>query len=216
MTARVLPLTTLAHGALRLEPLRPDHLPALHRALARPEVFAGGWGGGAAALTPERAADPDAFAAWFLDYVPHRAGLTYVVVRVPDGEPAVALDAVPEVVGTTSYGHVDLACESLHVGWTAYAPSVWGTTVNPACKLMLLEHAFASGFHRVQIQADARNDRSRAAISRLGGTFEGVLRRTNPRADGTWRDTAVYSVLAPEWPAVQAGLRARLVPVDLR
>ncbi|HCX84901.1 MAG TPA: N-acetyltransferase, partial [Micrococcales bacterium] len=72
------------------------------------------------------------------------------------------------------------------------------------------------GFHRVQIQADARNDRSRAAISRLGGTFEGVLRRTNPRADGTWRDTAVYSVLAPEWPAVQAGLRARLVPVDLR
>lgn len=198
MTAQPLPAVALEGHGVRLEPLAPMHLPALHHALAEPAVFAGGWGGGAAALTPHLVGDPEAFGSWLLRYLPGQRGVSYAVVHGDD------------VVGTTTLGHIDPATESLHVGWTAYAPRVWGTPVNPACKLLLLGHAFECGYWRVQIQADARNERSRAAITRLGAQFEGVLRRTQPRADGTWRDTAVYSVLREEWPAVRAGLLARV------
>lgn len=76
--------------------------------------------------------------------------------------------------------------------------------------VMLLGLAFDSGFGRVKIQADAANERSRAAIAGIGAAFEGVLRRDKIRADGTWRDTAVYSVIVDEWPVVRAHLEQRL------
>src|SRR5690606_34220886 len=102
------------------------------------------------------------------------------------------------------------ANEGAHIGWTAYDPRVWGTAVNAEAKLLLLGVAFEHGFSRVKLQADAANVRSRAAITRLGATFEGVLRHDRRRADGSWRDTAVYSILVGEWPAVRAALQARL------
>ena len=114
------------------------------------------------------------------------------------------------MVGTSTLADVDLKNETVQLGWTAYSPSVWGTAVNAESKLLLLGHAFDAGFGRVSLQADSRNARSRAAIEKLGGVFEGVLRRDRLRADGTWRDTAVYSILATEWPEVRAGLRGRL------
>ena len=82
--------------------------------------------------------------------------------------------------------------------------------MNPEAKLLMLGEAFDHGFGRVKLQADALNDRSRAAILKLGAKFEGIVRRDRLRADGTWRDTAVYSILIDEWPAVRAGLEARL------
>ena len=101
--------------------------------------------------------------------------------------------------------------ERVHLGWTAYDPCVWGTAVNVECKLLLLRHAFEDcGFGRVKIQTDAVNARSQAAIERLGAVREGVLRRHARRADGTFRDTVVFSVLAAEWPDVAEGLRRRL------
>ena len=83
--------------------------------------------------------------------------------------------------------------------------------MNPECKLLLLGHAFDDcGFGRVKIQTDLINLRSQAAIAKLGATREGVLRRHMRRADGTWRDTVVFSVIVDEWPTVRAGLHARL------
>jgi RimJ/RimL family protein N-acetyltransferase len=82
--------------------------------------------------------------------------------------------------------------------------------VNPEAKLLLLGLAFDLGFGRVKIQADAVNARSRAAIAKLGAQFEGISRRDRLRADGSFRDTAIYSVIVDEWPAVRAGLEARL------
>ena len=76
--------------------------------------------------------------------------------------------------------------------------------------MLLLGFAFDSGYNRVRIQADAINERSRAAILRLGATFEGIQRKHQLRADGSWRDTAVYSVIDSDWPAVKAGLLERL------
>ena len=114
------------------------------------------------------------------------------------------------VVGTSSLGDVDLENERIHLGWTMYGSRWWGTQVNPECKLLLLGHAFDCGFGRVKIQTDAVNLRSQAAIAKLGATREGVLRRHTTRADGSFRDSVVFSVLAQEWPSVRTGLEQRL------
>ena len=168
---------------ISLTPYADADIPELERALRRPEVFAGGYGGGPAGLP----ADAEAFAAFASGYYSGGTDAMPFTVRLEGG---------PDhgtVVGATKLGDLELANESAHIGWTAYDPRVWGTAVNPEAKLL-----------------DARNDRSRAAILKLGATFEGITRRHVPRADGSWRDSAVYSVIVDEWPAVRAGLESRL------
>lgn len=136
------------------------------------------------------------------------AGRTAYTIRlVADGD----LGPAGTIVGTSSLGDVDLVREHVHLGWTMYGSRWWGTAVNPESKLLLLEHAFDTcGFGRVRIQTDVINARSRAAILKLGATLEGITRRDVRRADGTWRDTAVHSILVDEWPRVREGLLARL------
>jgi RimJ/RimL family protein N-acetyltransferase len=115
------------------------------------------------------------------------------------------------LVGTSSYGDVDLTRHSGHIGWTLYGTQWWGMEVNPEAKLLLLTEAFeVLGHGRVKIQTDVLNTRSQAAIAKLGAVREGVLRRETIREDGTWRDTVVFSVIVDEWPRVKAGLKARL------
>jgi RimJ/RimL family protein N-acetyltransferase len=135
------------------------------------------------------------------------AGRTAYTVRLT-GEGG--LGEAGTVVGTSSLGDVDLHNERIHLGWTMYGSRWWGSQVNPECKLLLLGHAFDCGFGRVKIQTDAVNLRSQAAIAKLGATREGVLRRHTKRADGSFRDSVVFSVLAQEWPSVRAGLEQRL------
>jgi RimJ/RimL family protein N-acetyltransferase len=132
----------------------------------------------------------------------------YVVRSLDAGNPRDG-----RVIGTTSLGDIDVANERAHLGWTAYAPEVWGTSVNPECKLLLLWHCFEHcGLMRVKIQTDAINVRSQAAIAKLGATREGVARRHMKRADGSWRDSVIFSVIADDWPTVKAGLESRLSP----
>ncbi len=115
------------------------------------------------------------------------------------------------VVGTTSYLEVVPSDARGEIGSTTYARDVWGTAVNPECKLLLLEYAFdLLGWGRVQLKTDIRNSRSQQAIARLGATYEGVLRRYQRRADGSVRDTVLFSIVREEWPQVRDGLRARL------
>ena len=115
------------------------------------------------------------------------------------------------VVGTTSYLEVSPVDARLEIGFTLYTPVVWGTSVNPECKLLLMTGAFeVSGMGRVQLKTDIRNVRSQEAIARLGATKEGVLRQYQRRQDDSVRDTVMYSVVADEWPAVKAGLLERL------
>jgi len=114
------------------------------------------------------------------------------------------------VLGTSSYLEVSPGDARLEVGATGYFPAVWGSAVNPASKLLLLGLAF-EGLHvgRVQLKTDVRNTRSQRAIARLGAVREGVLRHYQRRADGTVRDTVVFSVTAEQWPGVRRGLLAR-------
>lgn len=123
---------------------------------------------------------------------------------VPGGEAG-------DVVGWTSFLDVSVPDSRLEVGSTSYARPVWGSLVNPECKLLLLGHAFDDlGFGRVQLKTDIKNWRSQDAIARLGAAREGVLRRYQRRVDGTVRHTVMYSITSEEWPTVRAGLLERL------
>ncbi len=184
---------------VRLEPLRPDHLPALFVAIGHPIIFAGGFGGGPAGYSETEAG----FIAWAERYFQWEGGNPYAIFVV--GGPH-----DDQLVGVSTLGDFEPEHESAHLGWTAYDPRVWGTAVNAETKLLLFGLAFDSGFGRVKIQADAMNTRSRAAIEGIGATFEGILRRHRQRADGSWRDTVLSSVIVDEWPTVRAGLERRL------
>ncbi|MDP1876603.1 MAG: GNAT family protein [Actinomycetota bacterium] len=115
-----------------------------------------------------------------------------------------------QVVGTTSFLEASAVDARLEIGFTLYARDAWGTSVNPECKLLLLQWAFEHGFGRVQLKTDIRNARSQQAIARLGARYEGVLRRYQRRSDGSIRDTVLFSVTVEDWPDVRAGLEHRL------
>jgi RimJ/RimL family protein N-acetyltransferase len=115
------------------------------------------------------------------------------------------------VVGTSSYLDVVVGDARLEIGATAYRRDVWGSAVNPDSKLMLLGYAFDE-LHvgRVALKTDVRNTRSQRAIARLGARHEGTLGRFQRRADGTVRDTVLFSVLAEDWPDVRDRLHSRV------
>lgn len=153
----------------------------------------------------ERPRSPGGWRQW-IEIARREDRMMYVVRRIGAGEPPDG-----RVVGTTSLGDIDLVNEKCHLGWTAYSPTEWGTSVNPECKLLLFWHAFEHcGFGRVKLRTDSVNARSQAAIAKLGATREGVARRHLKRADGTWRDSVIYSVIIDDWPQVKAGLERRL------
>lgn len=195
---------------ISLEPLTRELVPELFAAIGHPQIFAGGYGGGPAAYRSTL----DGFAEFASSYYAWDAANVHAVRLV--GGPHDGL-----LVGTSTLGDFDLKLGYAHLGWTAYDPRVWGTAVNAEAKLLILGSAFDNGFERVKIQADVLNTRSRAAIAKLGATFEGVARHDMRRADGVWRDSAIFSILRDEWPGVRQGLLARLEsrgdePVELR
>ncbi len=122
----------------------------------------------------------------------------------------IALDT-GRAVGSTRFGDIDVPSERVEIGWTFLAPSRWRTAINSEAKLLQLRYAFDDlGAGRVGLKTDARNLRSQAAIERLGGVREGVLRRHMRLPDGFIRDSVYYSILRDEWPAVRDRLEVRL------
>jgi RimJ/RimL family protein N-acetyltransferase len=191
----------LVGDVVRLDRFVADDIGQLFAAIDDERVYAAGFGGGPGG----RPATVEQMRERWTKAAPQR--VAYVVRLTRDSE----LGAEGTVVGTTSLGDVDLANERVHLGWTGYAPSVWGTVVNPSCKFLMLRHAFEDcGFNRVKIQTSLVNTRSQAAIAKLGATREGVLRRHIKQPDGSWRDTVVFSILADEWPDVRNGLLDRI------
>jgi N-acetyltransferase len=155
---------------------------------------------------PFRVSDPASYAGFLggrmaSGWVPWVVRLRVAYAGLPAGA----------VAGTSSYLDVSVGDARLEIGATAYRHDVWATAVNPDTKLLLLRYAFEE-LHagRVQLKTDVRNTRSQRAIARLGARYEGTLGRYQRRADGTVRDTAMFSVLAEDWPGVRDGLRNRL------
>ena len=198
---------------VRLEPLTLAHVPALDAAASEDRA------------TYDWTPVPDGEAA-HRRYVEnmiseHAAGtrLGFATVRLADDRPTDDRPADDRVVGTTSYldpqrwpgggGRLD----SIEIGSTWIGASAQRTVVNTEAKLLMLAHAFdVMAVHRVVLNTDARNERSRAAIARIGARFEGVLHGFRYGVEGTPRDTATFAIPARDWPAVRARLEARLTP----
>lgn len=115
-----------------------------------------------------------------------------------------------ELVGMSSYIDIQPANRAVEIGTTYYRPDARGGAVNPAAKRLLLDHAFACGVDRVAFKVDDRNQRSQAAMTKLGAVREGVLRHDLITWTGHVRSSVVFSVLAQDWPAIRARLDARL------
>ncbi len=155
---------------------------------------------------PFRVAGPDDYAQFLRGRL--QAAQYPWVVRLRVGQGGLPPGTV---VGTTSYLDISVANARLEIGGTVYRHDVWGSAVNPDAKLLLLGYAFDE-LHvgRVQFKTDVRNIRSQRAIARLGARYEGTLGRHHRRADGTVRDSVLFSVLAEDWPRVRDGLQTRL------
>jgi N-acetyltransferase len=193
----------LTGRSVRLDPLALEHVPALAAAASEDRS------------TYDWTTVPDGEAAHHR-YVEnmiseHAAGnrLAFATVRRDDDR----------VVGTTSFldpqrwpgggGKLD----SIEIGSTWIGASAQRTVVNTEAKLLMLVHAFdVLGVNRVVLNTDARNERSRNAIARIGATFEGVLHGFRYGVEGTPRDTATFAIPVREWPDVRARLEARLNP----
>lgn len=125
---------------------------------------------------------------------------------------AVRSTTTSRVVGMTTYLNVEAANRRLEIGNTWYAKSAQRTALNTQAKWLLLTHAFDKlDCIAVEFRTHYHNRQSRRAIERLGAKLDGVLRNHRVMADGSLRDTCVYSIVASEWPTVRLLLNANLV-----
>lgn len=184
---------TLHNAHVRLEPLTEAHREPL-RAPAMADAATWRW------WPRDMMGDGwDAQFDWQLGE--HAAGRWMLhAVIAPDGS----------AVGQSCYLNARAEHRGVEIGGTWYGPAARGTAINPAAKRLLLGHAFDSGAERVELKTDAMNAASRAAMLKMGASFEGIHRRHMLRPDGSWRDTAWFSVIREEWPQVRDGLDARL------
>ena len=121
--------------------------------------------------------------------------------------PFTVFDASGRIAGMTTYMNIDATNQRVEIGSTWLAQRVQRTALNTECKLMLMTHAFETlACIAVEFRTHRLNTQSRRAIERLGAQLDGMLRAHQRAADGTLRDTAVYSVTAAEWPTVKAHL----------
>jgi N-acetyltransferase len=194
---------------VRLEPLGLDHARALLAAASGPRETYG--------FTTVPVDEP--------------AMLRYIDAALRDQEAGRALPfatvakATGRVVGSTRFGNIEFWAwpsgnahqrgpdlpDVAEIGWTWLEADAQRTPINTEAKLLMLTHAFeAWRVHRVSLMTDARNERSRRAILRVGARFDGVIRAQRPGSDGMIRDTAAFSILESEWPTVKRQLQSRL------
>ncbi len=197
-TSPILTCGALAGNIVRLEPLSPEHVPGLQMAAE-----------GAATSPFATVPAPETVE----DYVAHSLARRDTGAYAPFAQVEVATG---RVVGHTAYltprWMPDGRLFAVEVGSSWLSPTVRGTAVNPAAKLLLLAQALEDwGVDRVDIKTDARNEVARGAIAALGATFEGVLRAWQPSLapgeEGRTRDTAMFAITPQQWP----GVRTRLV-----
>jgi RimJ/RimL family protein N-acetyltransferase len=185
---------TLRGRHVQLEPLRPEHAEGLRAAASDGRLWE---------LTYTNVPEPADVEAWLEAALAKQAAGEQLAftVRAADGR----------IVGSTRYYELLPDTPRLCIGYTWYARSVQRTGLNTEAKRLLLGHAFevlrcaSVGFHTSTL-----NLASRAAIARLGAREEGILRQHLRHRDGSLRDSVCFSILDHEWPAVKAGLQAKL------
>lgn len=170
----------MAAGNLAIEPLAEPHRAPLKAACAKDREI---WSIYATSY------DPDHFDASFDALLAKPAGRSFALVL--DGK----------LAGMSSYIGIDLDRMVLEIGSTYYVPAVRGTGFNERVKALMIGRAINCGFRRIEFRVDARNVRSQAAMAKIGGMREGVLRADRITWTGHVRDTVLFSILAEEWRA---------------
>jgi N-acetyltransferase len=186
---------TLEGAHVRLEPLTRAHLAGLAEVGLDEELWR--W-------IPMPVRTPEEMAA-------------YIETAVNEQERGVALPfAIVEqvtgrAIGSTRYGNIERTHHRVEIGWTWVARQWQRTAINTEAKYLLLRHAFESlGCKRVELKTDSLNEKSRAAILRIGAKEEGIFRNHMITSSGRIRHTVYFSVIDSEWPAVKASLEAKL------
>lgn len=191
MISRWVEPVVLTGTRARLAPLDASHRDGLLAAATNPAIWR---------YMPARLDQPAALDAWIAAANAEReagASLVFAIVDVASGD----------AIGATRFMDIRPGDRGLEIGWTWLGVDHWRSPVNTECKFLLLQHAFETlGAIRVQLKTHRLNQRSRRAIERIGAQFEGILRNHYLLADGTYRDSAYYSVIESEWPAVRRHL----------
>lgn len=186
---------TLRGRRVTLEPLQPEHCDGLQAAARDGELWR---------LWYTSVPTPENMAASIEDALKEQAEGVGLPFAVRD-------NASGKLLGSTRYLHVDTSHRRLEIGATWYARSAQRTGINTECKLLLLTHAFEElKAIAVEFRTHWHNRASRAAIARLGARQDGVLRHHYKMADGSFRDTVVFSIVEPEWLAVRRNLQFML------
>lgn len=182
---------TLRGQHVMLKPLQMEHVPGLRAALD---------GSGLDQL-------------WYTQVPPPERAEAYVQAALQaqaEGKvlPFVICDAAGEIIGSTRFYDMDASVPKLSLGYTWYTPRVQRTGANTEAKLLLLKHAFETmGCISVVLETSWFNATSRTAIARLGAKQDGVLRNHKRHADGTPRDTVIFSIIDAEWQGVKRHLQ---------
>jgi RimJ/RimL family protein N-acetyltransferase len=198
-------LPVLTGRVIRLEPIAIEHAPGYLAAAGTgsdaEEVFRWLTTVGSTSGAPRTLDDARADINAALASRAHGARFAYAQIDAATGEFA----------GSSSYYDIAPAVRTIAIGHTWLGRRWWRTGHNTESKLLMLTHAFdALGAARVVWHTDIRNERSQAAIARLGATREGELRKHRIRRDGSWRTTVQYSMTDDDWPAARDRLTARL------
>ncbi|MEO8160100.1 MAG: GNAT family N-acetyltransferase [Arenimonas sp.] len=185
---------TLSGKHARLEPLAIEHASGLRAALADGELWR---------LWYTAVPTPDALEEYMETALRGQQAGTEL--------PFVVRDGAGEIVGCTRYCRIEQGNHRLEIGYTWYSQRVQRSALNTEAKRLLLGHAFDSlKAIAVEFRTDWFNQRSRAAIARLGAKQDGVLRNAFRRPDGSIRDTVVFSIIESEWPTVRTHLDYQL------
>lgn len=193
---RWIPHPTVLQGfEVELHPLAEDHLEELCSAAADPELWK---------LIPTDCSQRAKFFEMYQAAIKALAdGREYPFV--------IAHKASGKIIGSTRFFDIFPEHRKLEIGWTWITKEFWGTAVNFECKLLLLDFCFETlKAVRVQLKTNEKNIRSRTAIGKIGGKFEGILRKDRIQDDGTLRSTAYFSILDEEWSDAKNKILAQL------
>lgn len=187
---------TISTDKITLRPLSMKHLDAFYQAGAFPELWK--WS------LPNQCTSKTQAETWLVQSLEKVKQGEQVVFSIFDNQSG-------ELVGSTRYCEISYENRTLEIGFTFITPKYQRTYVNTHAKYCLLKHAFEQlKTIRVQFKTHEKNEKSRNAISRLGAKFEGILRHQRILPDGSFRNTAIFSIINSEWLAIKSGLEEKM------
>lgn len=185
--------TLLKGDTVTLIPLESHHLEELYLVSADKELWK---------LVPTDCSDRDTFFLAYTNAIQARELGTQYPFVIQDNR-------TTKLIGSTRLFEIYEADKKLEIGWTWIAQEYWGTSVNLECKLLLMSYCFdVLKTNRVQLKTKDTNIRSRKAIEKIGGVFEGILRKDKIQGDGTTRNAMYFSILDTEWESAKAKINA--------